>query len=58
MNGMTNAKLKDVLANGMDDLDSIFRGRKTIIAQYVVSKREEIENIKKTHKRRRMGEVN
>ena len=55
-NGMTNAKLIIALASGMDDLGSIFRGRKTIIQQYVGSKREEIEKIRAC-KNHRMCEV-
>ena len=57
-NGLSNTKLKFVLNNGMDDLGINFRGRKTRISQYVDSKREEIEEIRISHKRqRRMGEV-
>ena len=49
-NGYTIFQIKHALRKGMDNLDSIFPGRKTMIDQYVTSKKNEIEHIRESHK--------
>ena len=49
-NGYSIFQIKHALRKGMDNLDSIFPGRKKMIDQYVTSKKDEIEHIRESHK--------